>query len=83
MISPLQDCICSVLEGRGPRPPFPDPVTRQRKAVLCGYGGLPESVHPITGLGPKPQGGSCHSSPPVLAGVEWFPWDGRCARMDR
>lgn len=73
MISPLQDRICSGLERRGPRPPFPDPLSRQRKAVLCGSGGPAESAHPVTDLGPEAQGGARHSSPPVLAGVGRFP----------
>ena len=83
MISPLQDRICSGLERRGPRPPFPDPLSRQRKAVLCGSGGPAESAHPVTDLGPEAQGGARHSSPPVLAGVGRFPGGGSCVRMDQ
>ena len=83
MLSPLQDHICSGLEGRGPRPPFPDPLSRQREAVLCSSGGPAESAHPITDMGPEAQGGARHSSPLVLAGVGRFPAGGSCVRMDQ
>lgn len=39
MISPLQDCICSVLEGRGPRPPSPTPSPGRGRRCSVGLVG--------------------------------------------
>lgn len=78
-VSPLQDYICPVYEGRGTKAPLPFPPHQTEEG---GSGGRHEPAYTVTDLGTEPQEAHCHLSTSVPTDVEWFLRDGSCMWMN-